>query len=95
MLFSVVLLGGKCQRRRKIRPRGGAKVGHLACLAPFLCTRDLGFYLGGFGDWWAHAKGVMWPDVVVLREPLVDDGLGLPCCCEPFGGLTEILYQVE
>ena len=26
----------------------------------------------------------MRPDVVVLFEPLIDDGLGLSCCCEPF-----------
>lgn len=27
----------------------------------------------------------MRPDVVVLFEPLIDDGLGLTCCREPFG----------
>ena len=27
----------------------------------------------------------MWPDVIVLFEPLINDGLGLSCCCEPFG----------
>lgn len=28
---------------------------------------------------------MVWPDVVVLSEPLIDCRLGLPCCCEPFG----------
>lgn len=27
----------------------------------------------------------MWPDVVVLSEPLIDDGLRLSGCREPFG----------
>jgi hypothetical protein len=38
-----------------------------------------------FRHGWAHAEGVMRPDVVVLFEPLIDDGLCLSCCCEPFG----------
>ena len=27
----------------------------------------------------------MWPDVVILSEPLIDYGLRLSYCCEPFG----------
>ena len=27
----------------------------------------------------------MWPDLIVLFDPLIDDGLGLTGCAKPFG----------
>ena len=55
------------------------------CLAPFVWATKLRFLSQRFGHRCAHAKGVMWSDVIVLPEPLVDDDLRLPGRCEPFG----------
>ena len=34
---------------------------------------------------WLHVRGLMWTDVIVLSEPLIDDDLGLLCRHEPLG----------
>jgi hypothetical protein len=48
-------------------------------------TSDLVVHKDCFRDWWLHAEGMVWPDMVVLAQPLTDDGLGLLGGGEPFG----------
>jgi capsid protein len=45
----------------------------LRCKAPLLCTTP--WY--GFSDRRFHIERLMWPDMIVLFQPCVDDSLSL------------------
>ena len=59
--------------------RWSVKFGLAYVQSPLCLGHLLSVSLNGFGHWWAHAEGLMWSDVIVLPEPLVDDDLSLLC----------------